>query len=651
VSDGGHSAQATAPAEAVAADEEFELRLPPALDRWWTGVRERWTRVDTVALVVTWLQVPVLLWLLVPGSFYIDDFRGMAKATREPFWQYLVDSKGSHFSPGSHLVDVLQNTFAPLEHAPAVAVSIGLRVALAWAFWRLLRELFGRRPAALVPLALLAFSPALVPVTGWFRQSITVLPAMIAIALTTHAHVRYLHDRRLRHALVGALWLALGLCFYEKPVAVLPFLVAFSVLFFSVPRSGLRGAWTALRQALPALACYAAVAAVWLGVYAAGSYDRGGSRPVGVSSVGTLARLSLVESDIPSALGGPWRWDWSTQFYGIASTPPVLVGACVLALAVFLFLAARADLGRTTRAVVLFLVYYGTVLAIITAGRLSKVGGTQIGRDYRLWADVVPVLLLAAALAVLPLRTGPRAVAGVRPRHRNDTTLVTVLAGALALVLAAGAAVSTVQWGREWHRNPSGAFVANVVHDVRAAHGRALVVPTSLPPTVLPWWVEPDFTVEDLVAPLKLPAQFTVLDGVPTAVRSDGHLVPVTEQVVTSSPAQPGFCAYPVPAASTGRVVPFTRGVPYYGDGAVRVGLLVPSRTTVTLAMTYAGTTTPLVTRRPIVLDRGPHTVLVRIPWPDRTGPLLSGVLVTSTGPSVSLCVTSAQVVVTPPRP
>ena len=35
----------------------------------------RWTGIDTLALVITVCQIPVLLWLLVPGSFYIDDFR------------------------------------------------------------------------------------------------------------------------------------------------------------------------------------------------------------------------------------------------------------------------------------------------------------------------------------------------------------------------------------------------------------------------------------------------------------------------------------------------------------------------------------------------------------------------------------------------
>ena len=58
--------------------------------------------------------------------------------------------------------------------------------------------------------------------------------------------------------------------------------------------------------------------------------------------------------------------------------------------------------------------------------------------------------------------------------------------------------------------------------------------------------------------------------------------------------------------------------------------------------MTYAGRDLA-DDARPIVLDRGPHTVLVRIPWPDRSGPLLSGVAVTSTGPAVDLCVTSRR--------
>jgi hypothetical protein len=605
-----------------------------------------------MALVITTCQIPVLLWLLVPGSFYIDDFRGMGHAAGQPFWQYLVDSTGSHFSPGSHLIDILQNQFAPLQHGPAIVLSIALRVGLAWAFWRLLRELFGRRPAALVPLAFLAFSPALVPVTGWFRQAITVLPAMLVVALTTRAHVRYLQDRRLRHAIGGAAWLAIGLCFYEKPVAAVPFLVALTILYFSTPGDGLHGVLAALRRGLPAFAAYATVLALWLTAYAAGSYDRGGSRPIGVAEVGTLARLSLFETIIPGSLGGPWRWDEQTQFYGIAFTPRTLTLVALLAVVVFLALAARANLARTVRAVVLFVVYYATVFTIICVGRLSKIGSAQIGRDYRLWADVVLPLLLCGALAVLPLRVGPQAASTPRPATGRSRGVLTLAVSALLVLMVGGAAVSTGLWGTQWHRNPSGRFVANLTHDIEAAHGRALVVPTSLPATVLPWWVEPDFTVQDLIAPARPAAEFTVLDGVALAVRSDGRLVPATEQVVVSSPRRSGFCGYAIPAESTGRVIiPSTRGVPFYGDGAVRVGLLVPARTTVTLEMTYAGRRTALTTRDPIVLDRGPHTVLVRIPWPNRSGPLLSGVAVTSSNPAVDLCVTTAQVVVTAARP
>jgi undecaprenyl pyrophosphate phosphatase UppP len=66
-----------------------------------------------------------------------------------------------------------------------------------------------------------------------------------------------------------------------------------------------------------------------------------------------------------------------------------------------------------------------------------------IGRDYRLWADVVLPLLLCAGLAVLPLRVGPRAVPTVPavPTGRTRRRWVSPLVVGVAVSAVTGCVV------------------------------------------------------------------------------------------------------------------------------------------------------------------------------------------------------------------
>jgi hypothetical protein len=618
--------------------ESVTLNVPPAIRDWWEALVRAWTGVDTAAMALTLLQVPVLLWLLVPGSFYIDDFRGQGQAAGQPVLSYLFASAGSHFSPGPHLIDVLQVHFAPLQHGPAVALTVVLRLVLGLSAWWLLRELFGPRRAALVPLGVLLASPALVPVSGWFRQSITVLPAIIVIAVSTRHHVRYLRSGRIGQAAAAAAWLAVGLCFYEKPVVLVPWLACLTLLYYPVG-AGLRGRMRGVGRALPGLALYTLVVGLFFVVYVSGPYDRGSARSVGFLDVVNLGRVSLGESILPSALGGPWRWDFHTPYYGIALTPGWLVVLTLVAWVGFWAVCLLRDPGRAGRAFALFASYYIVVLMIVAVGRLGRVG-IAIGRDYRLWADTLLPLVVCAALAILPLRD--EAVPSPQRRVPRQAALWARPAFAVvALAAVVGAGMSTAGWAQQWHRNPADAYVSRVLLELEQTPSTDVVFPTTLPPSVLPWWIEPDFTLEDLLAPVHPNAEYRVADSPFRVPDNSGHLtrgrlITVAEQV----PGQ-GICGYAhEPGSLAPVIVPLRATAPYYSNSALRLGLLVGSSTSFRVSVRQQGALIELRYRTPIELPRGPHVLLLRLPDATR----VDAIQVSVTRPQAGVCVQSASV-------
>ena len=149
-------------------------------------------RLDLSALVLGAASLVPLTWLLLRGSFYIDDLRAQSYAAGRAWWPFVVQSNGTHLTPGARTVDWLQMTFAPLDHGVAVAITVAIRVLLLIGTWRLLRLLFGHRWILLVPFAIVATTPALVPPSAWYRQSITALVAALALVWATDQHVRWL---------------------------------------------------------------------------------------------------------------------------------------------------------------------------------------------------------------------------------------------------------------------------------------------------------------------------------------------------------------------------------------------------------------------------------------------------------------------------
>ena len=182
----------------VAGDDPVDL-VPPWVRARGADVRHSVRRhipgrLDLAALVLGLASLVPLTWLLLRGSFYIDDLRAQSYAAGRAWWPFVVQSNGTHLTPGARTIDWLQVTFAPLDHGVAVAITVGIRALLLLGAWRLLRLLFGARWLLLVPFTIIATTPALVPPSAWYRQSITALVAALALVWATDQHLRWLRE-------------------------------------------------------------------------------------------------------------------------------------------------------------------------------------------------------------------------------------------------------------------------------------------------------------------------------------------------------------------------------------------------------------------------------------------------------------------------
>lgn len=366
--------------------------------------RAAWTRTDTFAFALIGAHMAVLLLILPPGSLYLDDLRAQGYAQGQPFFEFIIGSNGTHFAPLPRIIDFVQSRVFPLQHAPAVLITMAVRLVLAVAFWRLLRRTFGPRVAALVPLALLLFTPALLPATAWFRQSITVLACTAAMVWAVDAHLRWVIGRRRIDLLSVGVATAVGLGFYEK-AAVIPFAISAVSLAMFAGRSRVPGPRHPIRATFWSGLVSSLVVIGFLIIYMNGPYDQGPGTPPSPVDVLTLAGDTVGGTLIPLLLGGPWDWIYSTPYAGTphVGTPGVI--EALLATGVGLILVLRRSPARVARALLVITAWTLPSVAIITYGRSA--GFEDVLADaVRLWADLVPALLFGAALAAIPWRIG-----------------------------------------------------------------------------------------------------------------------------------------------------------------------------------------------------------------------------------------------------
>ncbi|HET7899912.1 MAG TPA: hypothetical protein VFL59_01915 [Candidatus Nanopelagicales bacterium] len=639
------------PTTAEPAAETDELDLASLVPASWraAGVRiaARWRPADSYALLIVLGQLLVVGPVVWTGSFYIDDFRAQSYAAGQPFWPWIIESNGTHFAPGARTLDWIQTQWFPLQHGWAVVVTLLVRVLLGGAIWVLLRRLVGPTFLALPALLVLATTASLLPATAWYRQSITELPAVIALLMATSSHVRFVTGPRVRPLVETLAWFAVGLCFLEKTAVLVPWLVGLSLFVLpSLTRLPLRT--IARRAAVPVVAT-AGVLMLFLVYYlGSGSYDKGDAGRVGVGQVLSMLWLNVTRALFPALVGGPWQWTYPSPYLGVGDPPLwLMVVAAAAVLGLLGYAALRAP--RTTAALVgAFLFFYLPCAAIVAVGRLTRIGPVA-GMELRLWADAVVVLGICLTVAVvLAVRARPATstvvppamsvlpdptVVGAAPRARLQSLALVPL---LAVMLNVG--YSTFTFGREWAANPSGAYVARLRAGLTTVPSPASLVAVAAP-AIVPNWVQPDYSTEDLLAPLVGAAQFHVDSGARTTAE-DGSLVVPRWSTITSAAVPAGWCGLSLQPGSGTRGIVFTAPAPYYRDAQLRMSVLVSGRTGIDVGILTKDGVLPPATRSDAVVDRGAFRLMWRLP----DGARAEGFVIRTTDPAVGVCITGASI-------
>lgn len=387
-----------------------------------------WFRSNGVTLTAVVLIVIQLWWkagLLAHSYFRQDDYLYLVRAVQNGFsWKYLMWMDSGHLLPAGFALNWVLVRVSLYNWPLTCAVILLLLAAACFAMLAMLRTVFGNRPAILIPLTLFLFSPLSLAAVGWWAVAEEILPFEIALCLAIRAHVLYLRDSRLRHALAATGWLILGMAATDKGALVPVLLLALTVAYF-VPRSGagtgqpapgprrpgLAQTWLRRLRALPgplgrywrAWLLYAVVLAGYCAVYFA-QLGTSNTQPGPPTAVGQLAGYvgTLLGSTLPAgAVGGPWHW-WSVG-YAQAGPPAGLEQLswfiCLVVVVVSCIYRARA---WRAWAILLGWLLLADVLPV-ALGRLGTEPGSLLGLQTRYLTDALPVLALCLGLAFLPV--------------------------------------------------------------------------------------------------------------------------------------------------------------------------------------------------------------------------------------------------------
>jgi hypothetical protein len=213
----------------------------------------------------------------------------------------------------------------------------------------------------------------------------------------------------------------------------------------------------------------------------------------------------------------------------------------------------------------------------------------------------------------------------------------------MAVGTGTAVALSAVTWvgfGLRWHDATVTDYLATMRADVTTTTGQ--VLPTMVPPEVIPGWVDPAFTTGPLIRLLNPDALQGTLTDTATVVGPTGGLVAPTFGRVAAASVPDGFCGLVVPVGERSATLPLTRAAPYYRGSMVQLGVLVGDAERLNIWVTGRDgrRSGPLVQEPPELL-RGPHRLHALVP----NGVAVESVTVTVETPNTAgVCVTSAVV-------
>jgi hypothetical protein len=222
-----------------------------------SGARPRRSRAlfwSVIGVVV--VESLYALWTASRAYFFQDDFVDFQLLRPLGFDGRMLEQPiFGHFIPGFTLVDYLLSLIVPYQWWVIEIIEVTLFAMSLLLLYRLLNSLFGSTWVTVPLVALAGVSFSLVPSLTWWTTGLEYLVAIPATLLAITSHLTYLRSGRLRHAILGALSLAVGLAFYDGLFVSFLFVVLMTALFWPVG-PGLRGSIRALAARWRAWLCY-----------------------------------------------------------------------------------------------------------------------------------------------------------------------------------------------------------------------------------------------------------------------------------------------------------------------------------------------------------------------------------------------------------
>ncbi len=474
----------------------------------------RWIRANWVTLAAAWLilaQLAVASLALAHAYFRQDDFLLFDWALRSQFsWQFIGTTYGGHFMPGGLALTWALSRISVYDWTLASMVNLVLLAGSGLALLRLLRTLFGARPAILIPLTAYLFSPILLPGLAFWATTLQWLPLQLAVFMALNAHVVYVRTGRLRHAIAAAAWIVFGLLFDEVSVFI-PVLLLALTSGYLVSGGWARAAAYALRKFWRAWVMYAVLAAGYLllFVHQLSTSSQQPTRPGLFSNVLTFTSTLLRVSFIPAALGGPWHWLavgtlGSKPDYAFAAELPPLtqISWSIAALIILASLWYRRHAWRAW--IILACWILASAVVPLVVGRIGMgVSAKLLGEDLHSLADSAPVIAICLGLAFWPV-TGEGDVYRARPRpllRRAGTAIV--LGGFLV-----GSGWSYYRYETGTSSAVTKSYIATARVAVAAIPKGAVLADTPVPTAVETYsWFGPYAYTERVLGALAAPSQ------------------------------------------------------------------------------------------------------------------------------------------------
>ncbi|MCW2674333.1 MAG: hypothetical protein JWP14_2922 [Frankiales bacterium] len=586
-------------------------------------------------------------WVGLRGFLSQDDYAFEYRAATMSLTSrhYLFDAWNGHLMPGSFGLVWVSTKLAPLANWPGVAIDLALEAATGVVLLMLLVELFGRRKAVLVPLALFLLTPATLTGFAWWAAALNQVPAMLGMVSCLYLHVKYLRSGRWRTGAMALVAFLLGLCFFEKMLLFAPVIFFFTVMY-AVP-----GGWW--RRLWGATALHWRVWVLWvvaLGGYFA--YYRTAVDSTVKGSTTPTAFLDLMSASWrglhTTVLGGPWQW---TAFGDPTNTVPAPGGllSTVSTIVLLLVVVGSAVVYRqAARAWLLPSAYFVATAALLATGRNQI--GPVIGLALRYYAEVALLAALALALALLPmvgvvakgelLRLEPRSwvVAGLRrfgdpegQRWSLSEHSRMVLVRGTVVALLASSILSTVRFDAHWHANPGAAYVATARQELARFPSNAMLYDNAVPQGMMGLLFFPYNSVSRALAPLPGFPRVLKTGGSATDLRildDQGH---VRLAYVGGAVAKPGptpLCGW-FASGPAGVVIPMA--VPVFDfTWTMRIGYLASEDTRAVITAARQSVR--------VQLHKGSHAVYVQLSGP------VGAVRIDGLAPGASVCTDDVHV-------